>query len=191
MGTVSPDRQTLRHDRLLSGGVASLLGVAMLSGLALLLTNDGCSGDGSFEVFQPRVTRSSYCSTLNLPHLPNSARGIGLAFLLFILPWILVLVATLVAIRSDRYLRLVWFALPAVTLTALSFLLIPLAHVHYLGVGWLLPDQTAPGHHEEQAHRSEPCQEERWTAISHGSTVRMRARGWRRFADRKDAAGIG
>jgi hypothetical protein len=125
MAAVSSGRRAVSARRALSGGAFVLISAALFSGLAFGLTYQRCHG----AVFPNDATPSSYCSTLNLPHLPNSTEGIGLALLLFILPSVLVLIGALTAVRSERHLRLLWFGLPAAALIVLSFLLIPVANL--------------------------------------------------------------
>jgi hypothetical protein len=134
MPSVTANRTQARSSAgLLSDGAALTFGVLILSALTFGLTSHRCSGDGSFDVFGPDVGRSTYCKAAHFPRFPASVPSVLLDALLFVLPTLVVLLGTVASVRASSS-RPLWRAgFLGGAMLSLSLLLIPLAHVRYLG----------------------------------------------------------
>ena len=116
-----------------AAGVWLSLVSVCLSGLALGLTVVRCSSDGSFDVFGPNVSRSSYCKALGLPAVPSGASSLVLASGLFLLPSAIIALSAVLSVRRGGSELLLKGTIIGALAISVSIFMIAFAHVQYLG----------------------------------------------------------
>jgi hypothetical protein len=115
------------RDRLIVERLVLVLGTAMGSLIAFLVTNARC---GAVGVLGDATGRSSYCKALGLPAWPSSVGSALLAAAIFCGPIAIALIGAAIARRADGRIDLrVPVALSLAGL-AISFILIGLAHAN-------------------------------------------------------------
>ena len=95
------DTQTVPRGILIGSWLT--VAVVLASGLAYLLTWNGCSGDGSFDALGPGSRRSAYCRALNAPAAPTTLGAVALTLVLFALPTVVWIAVAFAARRRGSF----------------------------------------------------------------------------------------
>lgn len=113
------------------------LSVATIFGslFALGFAAGGCQGDGSGNPFDPGWTRSWSCRALGFPHFPGTVSSLLLSAALYVLPSVVAIVGSIVAVRRESSALIKVCALVCAISVVAALIFGFSAHVSYRGVG--------------------------------------------------------